>query len=157
MNPKYIIGNCAKSNTGKSDSLNKFIDIVKKSGMNNVVYEEWIYDGSTGRNTDRYIKLLNSEVKIAVMTQGDKGDSALKDELIDAVSWGADVIVCAANQANQINSIPQLDPYERVWFHNPEANCGIKKIIGREAEAYASGFAYGTVAVIETLYAINLI
>ena len=66
------------------------------------------------------------------------------------------MIVCSANVASQINNLPELKDYERTFFENPKANYGVTPYY-IECEAYNKAFAYGTVAIIETLYGINLI
>lgn len=156
MPQKYIIANCGKPNQGKSESLNKLINVVKQAGQATLVHEEWQYDGGTKRETDRFVKFECSNVKIAIITQGDKSDSALADCLRDSAAWEADVIVCSANVASQINNLPELKDYERTFFENPKANYGVTPYY-IECEAYNKAFAYGTVAIIETLYGINLI
>lgn len=56
MPQKYIIVNCGQPNQGKSESLNKLINVVKQAEHATLVHEQWQYDGGT-----------KSEIKILLM------------------------------------------------------------------------------------------
>ncbi len=93
---KYIICDYGDAGIGKSSTLRDVISFLELS--RNAVRDgeiEWLYDGATKKATDWYAKYIIGGVKVTVCTQGDP-DSVQPDKLIESVTWGADVIVCAA-------------------------------------------------------------
>jgi len=109
---KYIICNFAQSDWGKSKTLLKVIDLLKKR----VVPEtEKLIDGY-----DKYAVFDFEKKRIVVITQGDP-DSHQEECLNNAVKEKATIIVCASRtRGSTVDCIYKTakNGYDVVWFSN---------------------------------------
>ena len=109
---KYLICDFARSDWGKTQTLNAVIGLLKTKTK--PIVEEVIGD------IDKFAIFEVKGKKIVVSTQGDP-DSYQKEGLLRAVNDNADIIVCASRtKGSTVNDIYDTTNghYEIIWFNN---------------------------------------
>ena len=109
---KYIICDFARSDWGKTQTLLKVIELIKKTTPPRI--EELIGD------KDKYAEFVLNERIVAVNTQGDPG-SYQEEGLKRAIQENADIIVCASRvRGSTVEKVYKYakSNYEIIWFSN---------------------------------------
>lgn len=110
---KYIVCDFARSNWGKTNTLLKVIDLLKKAKYP-LIIEEQIGE------VDKFAMFIKEGKKIVVNTQGDPY-SYQGEGLQRAVNEKADIIVCASRtKGTTVDCIYEIaaNGYEVIWFSN---------------------------------------
>lgn len=119
MDKKYFICDFARSNSGKTSTLNLFVNKLKlfpqvthtdsNALYNGDVWELFEYDGK----------------KICVVTSGDNSDD-MKEWFEEAFEAKADIVVCASRSKGKtidcVNEYAQKGGYDVIWFSNFYSN-----------------------------------
>ena len=109
---KYIICDFARSDWGKTQTLLKVIELIKKSTP--PIIEELIED------KDKYVEFVINKRIVVINPQGDPG-SYQEEGLNRAVLGNADIIICASRvrgaTVDNIYKYSKSD-YEVIWFSN---------------------------------------
>ncbi len=125
---KYIICDYGNSSIGKSHVLGMVINYLEMSAKTVRHGDiELMYDGTTGKDTDKYVKYEAAGVRIAICTQGDPDLDQL-EKLKDAAQWEADVIVCAARDDCEKARTKVTDKTSFLDYVDCQINEEVKKI-----------------------------
>lgn len=109
---KYIVCDFARGNWGKTNTLLKVIDLLKRKTP--PIVEEHIGE------VDKYAVFELDGKTIVINTQGDP-DSYQKVGLQRAINDDADIIVCASRtKGSTVETIYEIagDDYDIIWFSN---------------------------------------